>query len=176
MGSRNIHRNYILIWNLLRKWKSVSARAILSVPRNSSRNYTFLCDQARKALFSMTCRIKTIEHLHLEIMFNLVDTLIKPILTYSSDVQGSRSTLRGIINKVFLQFLGASCNLRRQQAILSLRVMNTSVRFIFKDGFMFTLYVRKLVVDVFKAAHTFIVWLFYCSYHIVCMITFLLIC
>ena len=104
-------------------------------------------------------------------MFNLVDTLIKPTLTYRSDVWGSRSTLWGIVNKVFLQFLGASCKSRRQQATLSLRVMNTSVCLIFKDGFMFTLYVRKLAVDVFKAAHTFIVWLLYCSFHILYMIT-----
>ena len=69
-----------------------------------TRSYAFLCDQARKALFSMTCKIKTIGHLPPEIMFNLFDALIKPILTYGSDVWGFRSTLWGTVDKVFLQF------------------------------------------------------------------------
>ena len=68
------------------------------------RSYAFLCDQARKALFSMTCKTKTIGHLPPEIMFNLFDALIKPILTYGSDVWGFRSTLWGTVDKVFLQF------------------------------------------------------------------------
>ena len=69
-----------------------------------TRSYAFLCDQARKALFSMTYEIKTIGHLPPEIMFNLLDALIKPILTYGSDVWGFRSTLWGTVDKVFLQF------------------------------------------------------------------------
>ena len=60
-----------------------------------TRSYAFLCDQARKALFSMACKIKTIGYLPPESMFNLLDALIKPILTYGSDVWGFRSTLWG---------------------------------------------------------------------------------
>ena len=68
-----------------------------------TRNYAFLCDQARKAVYSMTCKIKTNWHLPPEIMFNLFDALIT-ILTYGTDVWGFRSTLWGTVDKVFLQF------------------------------------------------------------------------
>ena len=69
-----------------------------------TRSYAFRCDQARRPLSSMTCKIKTIGHLPPEITFNLFDALIKPILTYGSDVWGFRATLWGTVDKVFLQF------------------------------------------------------------------------
>ena len=68
------------------------------------KTYKFLSDQARKAVFSMTHRIKTIGELPTDIMFNLFDVLIKPILIYGSDVWGLRSELWGTIDKVFLQY------------------------------------------------------------------------
>ena len=68
------------------------------------KTYKFLSDQARKAIFSMSHKIKSIGELPIEIMFNLFDVLIKPILIYGSDVWGLRSELWGTIDKVFLQY------------------------------------------------------------------------
>ena len=66
--------------------------------------YKFLSDQARKAIFSMSYKIKTIGELPIDIMFNLFDVLIKPILIYGSDVWALRSELWGTNDKVFLQY------------------------------------------------------------------------
>ena len=68
------------------------------------KTYKFSSDQARKAIFSMSHKIKSIGELSIEIMFNLFDVLIKPILIYGSDVWGLRSELWGTIDKVFLQY------------------------------------------------------------------------
>ena len=68
------------------------------------KTYKFLSDQARKAVFSMSHKIKTIGELPTDIMFNLFDVLIKAILIYGSDVWGLRSELWGTIDKVFLQY------------------------------------------------------------------------
>ena len=68
------------------------------------KTYKFLSDQARKAIFSMSHKIKSIGELPIDIMFNLFDALIKPILIYDSDVWGLRSELWGTIDKVFFQY------------------------------------------------------------------------
>ena len=65
---------------------------------------TFLCDQARKASFSMTSKIKTIGKLPVHVMLNLFDVLVKPILIYGSDVWGIKSKLWDSSDKVFLQY------------------------------------------------------------------------
>ena len=64
----------------------------------------FLCEQARKAILYITSKIRTIGNLPGDIMFNLCDVLIKPILVYGSDVWGLKSKLWGSIAKVFLQY------------------------------------------------------------------------
>ena len=64
----------------------------------------FLCDQATKATFNMTSKIKTIGNLSGDIMFNLFEVLIKPILVYGSDVWGLKSKLWDSIDTVFLQY------------------------------------------------------------------------
>ena len=51
-------------------------------------NYSYLCDQARKALFSAKQRLSNIGILPPETMFYLFNSLIRPILTYGSDVWG----------------------------------------------------------------------------------------
>ena len=66
--------------------------------------YKCLSDQARKVIFSTSYKIKTIGELPIEIMFNLFDILIKPILIFGSDVWGLRSELWGTIDKVFVQY------------------------------------------------------------------------
>lgn len=68
------------------------------------KTYTFLSDQARRATFSMSCKIKNIGQLPPDIMLNLFDALVKPILTYGSDVWGFKTEIWGVIDKVFLQY------------------------------------------------------------------------
>ena len=65
---------------------------------------SFLCDQARKASFSMTSKIKIIGKLPLHVMLNLFDVLVKPILMYGSDVWGIKSKPWDSSDKVFLQY------------------------------------------------------------------------
>ena len=68
------------------------------------KTYKFLSDQARRAVISMSHKIKTIGELLTDIMFNSFDVLINPILIYGSDVWGLRSELWGTIDRVFLQW------------------------------------------------------------------------
>ena len=53
---------------------------------NFRNNYGHLCDQARKAIFSVKRRLSKIGRLPPETMFYLFNSLIKPILTYASDI------------------------------------------------------------------------------------------
>ena len=84
----------------------------IKLPNQDALNKTdqFLCDQARKAIFTMKNKIKPIEELPPDLMPNLFDTLIKPILIYGSDVWGIKSKLWGDTDKVFLQY--SRCILR----------------------------------------------------------------
>ena len=68
-------------------------------------NYTYLCDQARKALFGLKQHLKTIGTLPPKTMFYLFNTAIKPILTYGSDVWGIHKVGRDLIDKMFLKFV-----------------------------------------------------------------------
>ena len=70
-----------------------------------SENYAYLCDQARKALYSVRKRTSCLGNLPPKIMFHIFDTVVKPILTYGSDVWGANKTGLTAINKVFLRFV-----------------------------------------------------------------------
>ena len=65
---------------------------------------SFLCDQAQRASFSMTSKIKAMGKLPVDVMLNLFDVLIKSILIYGSDVWGLKSKLWGSSDRVFLQY------------------------------------------------------------------------
>ena len=67
--------------------------------------YKFLSDQAMKAVFNMRRKVKSIGELPRNIMLNLFDALIKPILIYGSDVWGINSKLWGEADKIFLRYI-----------------------------------------------------------------------
>ena len=72
--------------------------------------HKFLNDRAMKAIFHMKRKVKSIGELPPDIMLNLFDALIKPILVYGSDVWGIKCKLWGEADKTFLQY--ARCMLR----------------------------------------------------------------
>ena len=61
------------------------------------KTYQFLSDQARKAMYSVKSKVKSIGELPPVVLFNLFDVLIKPILTYGSDVWGIKSKLQTMV-------------------------------------------------------------------------------
>ena len=82
-----------------------------------SRNFTYLCDQSRKALFNLRKKMKCLGSLSPTIMFYMFDTLVCPILTYGSDVWGFKTSCSDILDKVFLNHVrctlhvkGSTCN------------------------------------------------------------------
>ena len=82
----------------------------IRLPKQDPLNNTcqFQCDETRKAiLINMTSKIRTIGILPGDIMFNLIDVLIKPILIYGSHVWGLKSKLWGSIDKVFFNIVDA---------------------------------------------------------------------
>jgi len=67
--------------------------------------YQFLCDKAKKAIFAMRSRIRTLGEISPDVLLDLFDVLIKPILTYGSDVWGYQMESFGICDKVILHFI-----------------------------------------------------------------------
>ena len=63
--------------------------------------HKFLSDQAMKAIFHMKRKVKYIGELPPDIMLNLFDAPIKPILVYGSDVWGIKCKLWGEADKTF---------------------------------------------------------------------------
>ena len=70
-----------------------------------SLHHVYLRDRANRAIFSILQRLKNIEAPPPEIMFNLFETLILPILTYGSDVWGSNKIALTIPDRIFLRFI-----------------------------------------------------------------------
>ena len=68
-------------------------------------NYTYLCDQANKALFSIKQKLKPIGFLPPKAFLHLINASIKPILTYGSDVWGINRLGRDTVDRMFLQIL-----------------------------------------------------------------------
>ena len=86
-------------WSVLQRvenWRSAGVQILrchyksytTSQPRYFPCNYQYLCDQARKAIFCAQRTTKNIEPLTPEIYFYLFDSLVRPILTYGSEVWG----------------------------------------------------------------------------------------
>ena len=71
--------------------------------------YQVISDKSRKAAFSMEKKLKCIQHLPPSIMFDMFDTLVRPILTYGSDVWGMSKAGLDVLDKVFLYY--ARCTL-----------------------------------------------------------------
>ena len=74
-----------------------------------SDNFQVISDKSRKATFSMKKKLKCIQHLPPTIMFDMFDTLVRPILTYGSDVWGMSKAGLDVLDKVFLHY--ARCTL-----------------------------------------------------------------
>ena len=68
-------------------------------------NYEYLCDKARKAIFGLLTRLRTIGKLPPQAMINLFESCVQPILTYGSDVWGVSKPGREAVDKVLLWFL-----------------------------------------------------------------------
>ena len=75
-----------------------------------SMNYQYLCDQARKATFGLKSKLNKIGKLPPNVMLYLFDSVIKPVLTYGSDVWGVNKSGQSEVDKVFLHF--ARCTLK----------------------------------------------------------------
>ena len=72
-------------------------------------NYQYICDQARKAIFSLYRKTKAIKALPPTIMFYMFDLLICPILTYDSDIWGFSKLAGTTLDKVFLIITDVHC-------------------------------------------------------------------
>ena len=59
----------------------------------------------RKATFAMKSKVQATGDIPPDILLNLFDLMIKPILTYGSDVWGSRMVNWGLHDKIFLHFV-----------------------------------------------------------------------
>ena len=57
-----------------------------------SNNYRFIFDKSQKAIFSLKKKLKFVQSVSPGIMFDMFDTLIRPILNYRSDVWGLSRT------------------------------------------------------------------------------------
>ena len=66
-----------------------------------SQNYTYLRDRANRAIFLESRKLRNIEHPTPKIMFDIIDTLIMPILAYGSDVWVSNNDSIDIVDKIF---------------------------------------------------------------------------
>ena len=74
-----------------------------------SNNYRFVYDKSHRAVFSVKRKLKFIQSLAPSILFDMFDTIMRPILTYGSDVWGLSKTGIDVVDKVFLNV--ARCTL-----------------------------------------------------------------
>ena len=74
--------------------------------------YPYLCDQGRKAIFSMLHKLREILPLPPKVMFKLFDSIIKPILIYGSDVWGHNKSGLDIVDKVMLRYCRRVLNVK----------------------------------------------------------------
>ena len=68
-------------------------------------NPVYLCEKANKALFAMLRKVKYAGSLPPRIMFYLFESLVKPILTYGSDVWGYKPSLLSHMDRAYKKFL-----------------------------------------------------------------------
>ena len=69
------------------------------------RNFSFIGDKARKAICGLQKKLKCIKALPTEIRFDIFDTMIRPIITYTSDVWGLNKSGLNDLDELFLQYL-----------------------------------------------------------------------
>ena len=81
-------------------------------------NYTYLCDQARRALFGIKHRLKSIGSIPPKALFHLINTSIKPILAYGSDVWGIYKYGRDTVDKMFLQIMKRALGVKQSTSTM----------------------------------------------------------
>ena len=69
------------------------------------KNYSFICDKSRKAIFGLQKKLKCVKVLTPEIRFDIFDTMIRPIITYGSDVWGLCKSGLHDLDKLFLNYI-----------------------------------------------------------------------
>ena len=97
------------IINILAMWYGPSVEVIKIY---ISRNFTYVCDQSRKALFNLRKKIKCLGSLPPTIMFYMFDALVCPILTYGSDVWGFNKSCSNILDKAFLNHVRCTLHVK----------------------------------------------------------------
>ena len=75
-------------------------------------NYQYLCDKARKAIFSSQRMTKSLNPPSPKLKFHIFDTLIRPVLTYGSDVWGHRKSGLKEIDRVFMRYVRCVLNVK----------------------------------------------------------------
>ena len=88
----------VLIWSVNRLNQDIFAD-----------NYRVISDKSRKAAFGMNKKLKYIQNLPPSIRFDMFDTLVRPVITYGSDVWVMSKSGQGALDKVFLHY--ARCTL-----------------------------------------------------------------
>src|SRR6056300_1485673 len=70
-----------------------------------SDNYSYLSNQSRKAIYSIMGKTEQIGRLSPALMFEMFNTLVRPILLYGSEVWGINKKGTSDIDKVFLRYI-----------------------------------------------------------------------
>ena len=83
-----------------------------------TKNYSFKCDKTRKAIFGLQKKLKCVKALTPEIRFDIFDTMIRPIITYGSDVWGLCKSGLHDLHKLFLNYIRCVHCIKPRQAIL----------------------------------------------------------
>ena len=110
------------------KYLGVIVRSIRQVNQDVFHcNYQYLCVQSRKAIFCTQRTTKCIEPLNPEIYFYMFDSLVRPILTYGSEVWGVCKSGLQELDRVFLRYM--RCVLRVKATTSTLAVYGECVRF-----------------------------------------------
>ena len=106
------HREVTLVFNeqpieQVKSFKYVGnvTKAISVLSRDMfGENYTHLCDKAKKSIFALQSKRRKIGCLPPQCMFHLFDSIVRPILTYGSDVWGVNKAGGEAVDKVLLWF------------------------------------------------------------------------
>ena len=75
-------------------------------------NYQYMCDKARRAIYSPQRMTKSLNPLSLKLKFHIFGTLIRPVLTYGSDVWGHKKSGLSEIDRVFLWYIRRVLNVK----------------------------------------------------------------
>ena len=67
-------------------------------------NYPYLSDQVKKALFGILYRLQSVISIPPKVMLKLFNTVVKPILIYSTDVWDHNKSSTSMADKVMLRF------------------------------------------------------------------------